>query len=156
MNYNKILIIYNPKSGRFSKKKLFYILNFLKNHGILANTLDIIENKIEKEQIVNFFDAVLVLGGDGSLNYVINNLVYTDIPIAHLPMGTVNLFALENKTPYSLKKALNEIIYKYEPVKINLGKANDRYFLAMTGIGLDAFIVKNIEEKIRKKYIIIL
>ena len=93
---------------------------------------------------------VLVAGGDGSLNYVINNLVFTDIPIAHLPMGTVNLSALENKTPYKLKKALDEIIYKYKPVKINLGKANDRFFFAMAGIGLDAFIVKNMEEKIRK------
>jgi diacylglycerol kinase family enzyme len=93
---------------------------------------------------------VLVAGGDGSLNYVINNLVFTDIPIAHLPMGTVNLFALENKTSYLLKKALNEIIYEYKPVKINLGKANEKYFFAMTGIGLDAFIVKNMEEKIRK------
>ncbi|MHB1545287.1 MAG: diacylglycerol/lipid kinase family protein [bacterium] len=150
MNFNKVLIIYNPKSGRFSEKKLSHILNFLKNRNILTDTLNIIENPIAKEHIVNFFDAVLVAGGDGSLNHVINNLAFTDIPIAHLPMGTVNLFALENKTSYLLKKALNQIIYKYKPVKINLGKANDRYFFAMTGIGLDAFIVKNMEEKIRK------
>ncbi len=150
MNFNRVLIIYNPKSGRFSEKKLFYILSFFKYRNIVTDTLNIIENCIEKENIVNFYDMVLVAGGDGSLNYVINNLVFTDIPIAHLPMGTVNLFALENKTPYILKKALNEIIYKYKPVKINLGKANDRFFFAMAGIGLDAFIVKNMEEKIRK------
>ena len=150
MNFNKILIIYNPKSGRFSEKKLSYILNFFKYRNILTDTLNIIENCIVRESIVNFYDTVLVAGGDGSLNYVINNLVFTDIPIAHLPMGTVNLFALENKTPYLLGKALNEIIHKYKPVKINLGKANDRFFFAMTGIGLDAFIVKSMEEKIRK------
>jgi diacylglycerol kinase family enzyme len=103
-----------------------------------------------KKNLANFFDMVLVAGGDGSLNYVINNLIFTDIPIAHLPMGTVNLFALENKTPYSLAQALNEIVYRYKPVKIKLGKANEQYFIAMTGIGLDAFIVKNMEEKIRK------
>lgn len=150
MNLKRALIIYNPKSGRFSEKKLSYILNFFKDRHILTDTLNIIENCIEKESIVNFFDMVLVAGGDGSLNYVINNLVFTDIPIAHLPMGTVNLFALENKTPYLFRKALNEIIYKYKPVKINLGKANEKYFFAMTGIGFDAFIVKNIEEKIKK------
>ena len=150
MNFNRVLIIYNPKSGRFSEKKLFYILSFFKYRNIATDTLNIIENCIEKENIVNFYDMVLVAGGDGSLNYVINNLVFTDIPIAHLPMGTVNLFALENKTPYNLKKALDEIIYKYKPVKMNLGKANDRFFFAMAGIGLDAFIVKNMEEKIRK------
>jgi diacylglycerol kinase family enzyme len=150
MNLKKVLIIYNPKSGRFSEKKLSYIINFFKAGGISADTLNIIENCIYKENIVNSFDMVLVAGGDGSLNYVINNLVFTDIPIAHLPMGTVNLFALENKTPYVLRKALDEIIYKYKPVKINLGKANEKYFFAMAGIGLDAFIVKNMEEKIRK------
>ncbi|MDA8402352.1 MAG: diacylglycerol kinase family protein [Deltaproteobacteria bacterium] len=150
MNFNKILIIYNPKSGRFSEKKLSYILNFFKYRNILTDTLNIIENCIERESIVNFYDMVLVAGGDGSLNYVINNLVFTDIPIAHLPMGTVNLFALENRTSYLLGKALNEIIHEYKPVKINIGKANDRFFFAMTGIGLDAFIVKSMEEKIRK------
>ncbi len=149
MNFKKVLIIYNPKSGRFSEKKFYYILNFFRNGNIYADTLNIIENCVEKS-IADIFDMVLVVGGDGSLNYVINALAFTNIPIAHLPMGTVNLFALENKTPYSLRKALNEIIYKYKPASINLGKANDRYFIAMTGIGLDAFIVKNMEEKIRK------
>ncbi|MHB1661034.1 MAG: diacylglycerol/lipid kinase family protein [bacterium] len=149
MNLKKVLIIYNPKSGRFSEKKFSYILNFFKVKNIYADTLNIIENCFKKN-IVDSFDMVLVAGGDGSLNYVINNLVFTDIPVAHLPMGTVNLFALENKTSYRLSKALNEIICEYKPVKINLGKANGRYFIAMAGIGLDAFIVKNMEEKIRR------
>ncbi len=150
MNIKKILIIYNPKSGRFSKKKLTFILDFFRKRNILVETLDAIENCIVKDRVAVSFDAVLIAGGDGSLNHVINNLVFTDIPIGHLPMGTVNLFALENKTPYSLKKALEEIFLKYKPVKIHLGKANDRYFFAMTGIGFDAYIVKNMEEKIRK------
>ncbi len=149
MNFKKVLIIYNPKSGRFSEKKLSYILNFFKLKNISADTLNIIETIIEKESIENLYDAVLVAGGDGSLNYVINNLAYSDIPIAHLPMGTVNLFAMENKTSYWLKKSLNEIVNLYKPVKIGLGQANDRFFFAMTGIGLDAFVVKNMEEKIR-------
>ena len=149
MNFNKILIIYNPKSGRFSEKKLSYILSFFKLKNISADTLNILKNSIEKENIENSYDAVLVAGGDGSLNYVINTLVYSEIPIAHLPMGTVNLFAMENKTPHSLKKALSDIINLYKPVKIGLGQANERFFFAMTGVGLDAFVVKNMEEKIR-------
>jgi Sphingosine kinase and enzymes related to eukaryotic diacylglycerol kinase len=142
MNFKKVLIIYNPKSGRFSEKKLSYILSFFKLKNISADTLNILKNSIEKENIENSYDAVLVAGGDGSLNYVINTLVYSEIPIAHLPMGTVNLFAMENKTPHSLKKALSDIINLYKPVKIGLGQANERFFFAMTGVGLDAFVVK--------------
>ncbi len=148
MNLKRTLIIYNPKSGRFSKEKLSYIVSYFKNKNILTYALNMIERPIKKN-LANFFDMVLVVGGDGSLNYVINNLVFMDIPIAHLPMGTVNLFAIENKTPYLLNKALDEIIYKYKPVKIKLGKVNEQYFIAMVGIGLDAFIVKNMEERIR-------
>ncbi len=149
LNLKKVLLIYNPKSGRFSEKKLAYILNFLKNRNIESKALNIIKDYIDKN-VASGFDAIFVAAGDGSLNYVINHFVFTDIPIAHLPMGTVNLFALENKTPRSLKKALNKIINEYKPLKINLGKVNERYFFAMAGIGLDAFIVKNMEEKIRK------
>ena len=150
MNFKKVLIIYNPKSGRFSEKKLSYILSFFNLKNISADILNILETSVEKESIENSYDAVLVAGGDGSLNYVINTLVYSEIPIAHLPMGTVNLFAMENKTPHSLKKALPEILNIYKPVKIGLGRANERFFFAMTGIGLDAFVVKNMEEKIKK------
>ncbi len=149
MNFKKVLIIYNPKSGRFSEKKLSYILSFFKLKNISADILNILETSIEKENIENSFDAVLVAGGDGSLNHVINRLAYSYMPIAHLPMGTVNLFAMENKTPHYLKKALHEILNTYKPIKIGLGQANERFFFAMTGIGLDAFIVKNMEEKIR-------
>ncbi|MHB8231918.1 MAG: diacylglycerol/lipid kinase family protein [bacterium] len=148
MKLNNVLIIYNPKAGRFSEKKLAFIKNFLKKKNIEYRILDITSDYIDKDT-ASRFDAILVAAGDGSLNYVINHFIFTDIPIAHLPMGTVNLFALENKTPYSLKKALDEILNIYKPVKINLGKANERYFISMTGVGLDAFIVKNMEGKIR-------
>ena len=147
MDIKKTLIAYNPKSGRFSKEKLSYILSYLKNKGIYSEGLDLTEKYVDKE-FASRFDAVLVAGGDGSLNSVVNRLVFTDIPVAQLPIGTVNLFCLENKTPFSLPAALNEIIYKYRPLRIPLGKANDQYFLEMAGIGFDAFLVKIMEERL--------
>jgi diacylglycerol kinase family enzyme len=148
MIFKNILIVYNHKAGRFSSKKLLFIKDYLNKKSINYEAINITEKTINRE-IASLFDAVFVVGGDGTLNDVINKLVFTDIPIAHLPMGTVNLFAIENKTPFCINKALKEILNYYKPIKVNLGKINDKYFLAMAGIGFDAYVVKNMEDDLK-------
>lgn len=150
MNYKKILVAYNSKSGRFSKSKLSIIFIFLNSRHIEYVEFDITIKKLDKN-FAESFDAVMVAGGDGTLNSVINNLAFSDVPIAHIPMGTVNLFALENKTPFKIQKALSEILDRYTPLKINLGKANEKYFIEMAGIGIDAFIVKYVESSLSNR-----
>jgi diacylglycerol kinase family enzyme len=156
MEFKNIIILYNPLSGRFSLKKLNFIQYYLNNLNIKTTTFNLINNDFydklnnSSNDFLSSYDAVFVAGGDGTLNHVINKLVFTDIPIAHLPMGTVNLFAIENKTPFNIKKALSDIINKYQPVKINVGKINNRFFLIMAGIGFDAYVVKNFEEELRQ------
>ncbi len=165
MKFKNIIILYNPFSGRFSLKKLNFIQYYLNNLNIKTTIFNLTDNDFydklnnSSNDFLSLYDAVFVAGGDGSLNHIINKLVFTDIPIAHLPMGTVNLFAIENKTPFTIKKALYDIINKYLPAKINLGKINNRFFLIMAGIGFDAYVVKNFEEemhlfnkKINKKF----
>jgi diacylglycerol kinase family enzyme len=155
MKFKNIIILYNPLSGRFSLKKLNFIQYYLNNLNITTTTFNLINNDFydklnnSSNDFLSSYDAVFVAGGDGSLNHVINKLVFTDIPIAHLPMGTVNLFAIENKTPFNIKKALYDIINKYQPVKINIGKINNKFFLIMAGIGFDAYVVKNFEEELQ-------
>lgn len=156
MKFKNIIILYNPLSGRFSLKKLSFIQYYLNNLNIETTTFNLINNDFydklnnSRNDFLSSYDAVFVAGGDGTLNHVINKLVFTDIPIAHLPMGTVNLFAIENKTPFNIKKALYAIINTYQPVKINIGKINNRFFLIMAGIGFDAYVVKNFEEEMHQ------
>lgn len=146
MLFKNVLVVYNPKSGRFTFQKLSLVQNFFEKKNIGFTALNILENNNIDKTTTAPFDAVFAAGGDGTLNDIINRLVFSDIPIAHIPMGTVNLFALENKTPFFLKKALETILDTYRPVKVNIGKINDKFFLSMTGIGFDAYVVKNVEE----------
>ena len=154
MKFHNIIILYNSFSGRFSFKKLNFIKYYLNNLNIKTTIFNLTEKEFYERlnnshnDFLSSYDAIFLAGGDGSLNHIINKLVFTDIPIAHLPMGTVNLFALENKTPFNIKKALDDIINKYEPMKVNLGKINDRFFLIMAGIGFDAYVVKEFENKL--------
>ncbi len=155
MKFHNIILLYNPFSGRFSFKKLNFIKYYLNNLNIKTTLFNLTEKEFcdklnnSNNYFLSSYDAIFLAGGDGSLNHIINKLVFTDIPIAHLPMGTVNLFALENKTPFNIKKALDDIINKYEPMKVNLGKINDRFFLIMAGIGFDAYVVKEFENKLQ-------
>lgn len=96
-------------------------------------------------------DAVLVVGGDGTLNQTLNGLKLgtTDktLPIAYLPAGSGNDFARGagiNRTPDT---ALRQILDATEPTVLDIGhydetiKHEHRYFVNNVGIGFDAAVV---------------
>lgn len=87
-------------------------------------------------------EAILVAGGDGSLNEVLPVLVGTDVPLGILPVGTANVLARELGVGTDLNRAL-EILRGGHARRIDVGRLMrpgepDRFFCAMTGIGFDA------------------
>ena len=40
-------------------------------------------------------DLILVLGGDGTINEVVNGMVHSNVPLGILPGGTANVLAME-------------------------------------------------------------
>lgn len=96
-------------------------------------------------------DLVIVAGGDGTLNEVINGLAYSSVPLAVIPTGTVNVYAIERGIPRDLQ-AICQRIATGTPTIIDLGKVNQRYFLSMAGSGFDATVIKKLDTSL-KKYI---
>lgn len=86
-------------------------------------------------------DAVLVAGGDGTLNEAIQGLAGTETALGYLPFGTVNIWAREIGLPLDPVAAARSILAgRHE--RIDLGYANDRAFLLMAGVGLDGEVVR--------------
>lgn len=88
---------------------------------------------------------ILVLGGDGTVNEVLQGMVHSDVPLGVLPGGTANCLAMELGLGSRVEKAAEKLASS-EPVKIALGRVTgsstaERYFLLMCGAGLDAAIV---------------
>lgn len=91
---------------------------------------------------------IIVCGGDGTINEVINGMGRTEIPLAILPGGTANIVGRELGLPTSIEKAARELP-RWEPCRMALGRASwgapefaqQRYFLALAGIGFDARII---------------
>jgi lipid kinase YegS len=82
-------------------------------------------------------DAVLAVGGDGTVNEVINGLLGTDVPLGILPVGTANDFARQTGIPQHARAAL-ELVVERPAVAVDVGTLNGRAFLNVSSAGLGA------------------
>ncbi len=100
-------------------------------------------------------DCVAVLGGDGTLNEVINALAGTDCAIAVLPGGSTNVFARTLGLPDDLRRAAratSDALASGWVHRIGLGAVNGRYFTFHTGVGFDAAVVSRVEKHNKLKH----
>ena len=100
-------------------------------------------------------EAVIALGGDGTVNEVVNGLL-TDGPhpavpkLGVVPAGSTNVFAralgLAND-PFEATGQLLEALRRGRHRPISLGRADERWFVFGVGVGLSAAIVAAVEKK---------
>jgi diacylglycerol kinase family enzyme len=100
------------------------------------------------------FDVVLVYGGDGAVNEVVNGLMSAPPAsrpaLAAIPGGGGNVFARALGLPISPATALGRIrdlLAAQSYRTIGLALAGDRYFTFSAGIGMDAEVVRDVEEQ---------
>jgi YegS/Rv2252/BmrU family lipid kinase len=86
------------------------------------------------------FDAVLVVGGDGTVCEVVNGLIEHPLPIVILPTGTENLLARELDMPTDPAEVVAALLAGTS-FPCDVGEASGRRFLAVCGVGFDAEVV---------------
>lgn len=153
-------LILNPKAGPWDvRRELPAVLKHLEGHG-WHTTIHQTERAGEATELAmearrQDLEAVFVVGGDGTINEVINGLAEGSVALAVLPGGTANIWAKELGLPtrsplhwmplVDSVKALVPGRIRY----IDLGRANGRYFLQWTGLGLDAEVTYAMEPRTR-------
>ncbi|MFA4964250.1 MAG: diacylglycerol kinase family protein [Thermoleophilia bacterium] len=95
------------------------------------------------------FDLVCAIGGDGTVNETINGLAGSDLPLAIVPTGTVNVLAMELGIPLDPPDAVR-LLEAGTVSWIDLGRANERYFGLMAGVGMDAAVVASLNPVLKK------
>lgn len=96
------------------------------------------------------FDAVVVLGGDGTLNEAVNGLAGSATALGALPGGSTNVFARTvgmASDPVEASDQLLAALARGSVKRVGLGQANGRYFLLHAGIGFDAAVVQVVERR---------
>jgi diacylglycerol kinase (ATP) len=97
------------------------------------------------------YDLVVAAGGDGTINEVINGLAGTNTALGTLPLGTMNVWARELGLPLQVRAAAQAIL-DWQVRSIDLGRAGERYFLLMAGIGFDAAITAGIKPGEKRRF----
>ncbi|MGW9208240.1 diacylglycerol kinase family protein [Embleya sp. NPDC055664] len=112
-------------------------------------------------------DLVIAAGGDGTIRECAGALAGTDTPLAVIPAGTGNLLARNLGLPIDIADALHVAMHGRDR-RIDLGmveananadgaadagagEAESRCFTAMAGIGLDAAMVADAPDALKKK-----
>jgi diacylglycerol kinase family enzyme len=106
--------------------------------------------RLARGAVADGADAVVVLGGDGTLNETANGLAGSDVVLGILPGGSTNVFARTvgfTNDPIDATGELLDAMEKNHQKHIGLGKVNDRYFLFHLGIGYDAAVIERVEKR---------
>lgn len=138
------LFIINPSSGRQNfKDKIKDIAGRLVLDQI-CNTIDVFYTKKQDDALnraavlkLGEYDFVVAVGGDGTLNEVINGVVISGstTPVAVISAGTVNDFANYLKLPQTAPEFC-EMIRDFQLKDVDVGKVNEKYFINVVAAGL--------------------
>lgn len=151
----RICLIANPISGGDAHKRIEKAANRFRSQGAEVELL-LTRCRGDARAFAfalrdSSFDRVVVAGGDGTLNEVANGLCGTALPVAFLPLGTVNVFALETGIPFKLEAACR-LALTGEPRRISLGRIGDEAFLLMASAGWDAAAVAGLRPGVKKRF----
>lgn len=147
-------IIVNPTSGKERAPKYIPLL-----HSILSKKYEDIIIKLTEgpgeakkfaKQAAESNRDIICMGGDGTINEVINGMVpvNSNSALGFVPFGTVNDLARALGIPRSPKEAI-KIFENATVTSIDVGKINDQYFINIVAAGLlpEAMSQVTIKEK---------
>lgn len=100
----RVAAIYNPTSGGGAyKRELPRIMELLRTLGLSVDErpteAPLHATVLARDAVEQGFDIVCTIGGDGTVNETINGLAGSNVPLAIIPTGTVNVLALELGIP---------------------------------------------------------
>lgn len=96
--------------------------------------------------------AVIAIGGDGTVHEVANGLAGSEIPLGFIPAGSGNDFAKGLQIPKHGEQALERAL-SGQKRKIDIAYINHDIFINVAGIGFDAQVAKVANQTRSKKWL---
>ncbi len=149
----RVLMVHNPIAGARRVRYLARVLRALDELGVEVEQRDTgmrgDAEAIAADATRAGHDAIVVAGGDGTINEVVNGMTADAPPMAIIPMGTANVMALEiglSRSPRLVARTIAE----GRRAPIHLGRANGRRFVMMAGAGFDAKVVARVDPGLKR------
>lgn len=95
--------------------------------------------------------VIAAAGGDGTISSVAAGLVFSQVPLLILPLGTGNLLARDLGIPGDLNRALALVEKDHQVLQLDVMEINQHYSVLNAGVGFSSILIKNTprEEKRR-------
>jgi YegS/Rv2252/BmrU family lipid kinase len=153
-------LLINPLSGSYSRALHDEILSSLQGVGISPACLtvtgpDDARCVCAEIEAASESPLVIVAGGDGTINAVVNALTPGRATLAILPVGTANVLALELGISSVADGIARVASGNSRPLAVGLIEGADglsRRFILMAGIGLDGDIVRGVRTREKRLF----
>jgi YegS/Rv2252/BmrU family lipid kinase len=156
----KACLILNPAAGpRDFHRQLDKAVEHLRTCGWEVESLHTTEKgdaiRLARQAADAGCDVAVAVGGDGTVNEVVNGLAGSPTALGVIPAGTANVYAADVGIPIwnplrpNAVRDAAEIIHTGQRRRVDLGQVQladgrQRYFLMWCGVGLDAAISQEI------------
>ena len=142
-----MLVVVNPLAGRAATQHIAWLEQQIKrkkcsvkwfySSGNYASDCSAVTKLATAE------DTVVVIGGDGTLNLVVNAVAKLPCDIALLPAGTGNDFARQFQ--YSAEEWRSSV-FSPQTMAVDLGRVDQRWFVNIAGVGFNAHVVGKLQQ----------
>lgn len=139
---NKVAILSNPKAGNGRSMQTAKWLSTALG-GLNINHKIYHEHWPTKEILLNFSDCWLI-GGDGTINYFINQYPKLKINLALFNGGTGNDFAWKLYGETNVEARFKQVM-NATPKWIDAGMVNQKLYINCMGVGFDGEIIKSMK-----------
>ena len=150
----KVKFIYNPSSGeKRIPRELDKIIEIYQEYDYCVVPYRLNKDKPIADAFFDIklnYDHVLIAGGDGTIDLIVNTMkeLDIDIPIGILPSGTANDCAKAVNLSFDSRQCIERII-KSKPKKIDIGKINNKYFINVASAGMFTDVSQKINPELK-------
>ncbi len=150
---NKTCVILNPSArserARHLQKRLRAICGDV-SFCATVQTGD--AEQLARRAVAEGYEQIVAAGGDGTIHEVVNGMAGSEATLGLMPMGTMNVFATELGLPANDLGSCWEIIRAQRTRLIDLPTANEKHFVQLAGVGLDAQVVKETSRTSKRNF----
>ncbi len=149
-----LVFIINPKSGVDREKAIQSAIDGYLDHQQFSYEIMHTQyakhgTELAKTAAAKSAFAVVAVGGDGSVNDIVQGLLGSNTALAIIPKGSGNGMARTMEIPLEEKEAI-QIINRGNTIKMDIGFANDAPFISNAGVAFDALISKKFSRSTRR------
>ena len=155
-----------------NKKTLLFVVNPFAGHGSKAKIPDQIVSAIDQQKFEyklvfteyaghaseiaasardRAVDAVVSVGGDGTVNEVASALAYSDTALGIIPGGSGNGLSMHLGIGRNAKKAIG-IINNFNSKVIDTATVNDKFYVNMAGVGIDGLVAYKTKQSSKRGF----